>query len=208
MNPGMLLRLDSTSINSMKDVLQDLAPKRLLIDMNLPENYTFAWNTQIPGLEWDITFQDIKYHPIELDMTVITVDLEPGYDGDGLLRFDFPALKHWQITAHMITNSWIFGDEGDIDLTIKGLDIDYSCYFKLDDQGYLDPVVFKVKVDMGDTDFQFENWFYQLFFRQFVEFGIVVLENSAWFTGEYLFSAILGPIMDTQLNHYQKYKNW
>jgi len=137
-------------------------------------------------------------------MKSIKVDLEPGYEGDGLLKFDFPALKHWEITADMSSRNWLgHHDEGAVFLDINNIDIDYSCYFKLDDGGFLDPVVFKVKVDMADSKYKFDNWFWEIFTYQTVEFAIVVLENSAWFTGEYLFSAVLGPVMDAWLNHYQ-----
>jgi len=59
-----------------------------------------------------------------------------------------------------------------------------------------------VKIDFGESKFEFDNWFLNIFVQQLFEYGIVVIENSAWFTGEYLFSNVLGPVMDTYLNHY------
>lgn len=73
---------------------------------------------------------------------------------------------------------------------------------ELDDQGYLDPIVYDVKINFGDSNFEHENWFISLFMQQFLELGIVVVENSAWLTGKYMFSNILGPIADKWLNDY------
>ena len=42
MNPGMLLKLDITSIDAMKMVLGEFLPKYLMVDMNLPHEYSYA----------------------------------------------------------------------------------------------------------------------------------------------------------------------
>jgi len=39
--------------------------------------------------------------------------------------------------------------------------------------------------------------------HQFVYFGIVIIENSVYFVGEYIFTNMMGPVMDSFLNHYQ-----
>jgi hypothetical protein len=62
MNPGMLLKLDITSIDAMKMVFGEFLPKYLMVDMNLPHEYSYAAKFfQIPGLEWDIAWSNIKY---------------------------------------------------------------------------------------------------------------------------------------------------
>ena len=39
--------------------------------------------------------------------------------------------------------------------------------------------------------------------HQFVYYSIIMIENSTWFVGDYIFSNMLGPIMDNFLNHYR-----
>jgi hypothetical protein len=39
--------------------------------------------------------------------------------------------------------------------------------------------------------------------NQFVEFAIVVIENSTYFVGQYIFSSLLGPMMSQFLNDYK-----
>jgi len=62
MNPGMLLKLDAYSINAMKGIAQDLLPKVLVVDLGLPESYTYEWHNALPGFSWDFTWDNINYH--------------------------------------------------------------------------------------------------------------------------------------------------
>jgi hypothetical protein len=39
--------------------------------------------------------------------------------------------------------------------------------------------------------------------HQFLYFGLVIIENSVYFVGEYIFTNMLGPVMDGFLNHYK-----
>lgn len=40
--------------------------------------------------------------------------------------------------------------------------------------------------------------------HQFVFFGMVIIENSVYFVGQYIFTNMMGPIMDTFLDHYKQ----
>jgi hypothetical protein len=42
---------------------------------------------------------------------------------------------------------------------IENLDIDIGFDLKLDSRGYLDPEVWDVKIDMGDSYIWHENWY-------------------------------------------------
>ena len=39
--------------------------------------------------------------------------------------------------------------------------------------------------------------------HQVVYFGIIIIENSVAFVGRYVFTEMLGPVMDSYMNHYQ-----
>lgn len=39
--------------------------------------------------------------------------------------------------------------------------------------------------------------------HQFVKFGMVIVENTVEFMGQYILSDMLGPVIDDYLNHYQ-----
>jgi hypothetical protein len=39
--------------------------------------------------------------------------------------------------------------------------------------------------------------------HQFVYFAIVIIENSVYFVGDYIFSEMMGPVVDKMLGHYK-----
>lgn len=116
--------------------------------------------------------------------------------------FDFPLLKKWDISAKQYIDGW-FPTEDEVTLHIEDLDIDFKGGLRLDENGYLDPVVYGIKINFGKTMITNTNWFLETIFHGIVEFSIVMIENSAWFWGEYVFTNMLGPVMDKFANHYQ-----
>jgi hypothetical protein len=74
---------------------------------------------------------------------------------------------------------------------------------KLDENGYLDAVVRDVHVKFGDSKFYHSNWILRIVMHQIIYYSIIVLENSVYFVGKWLFSSMLGPTIDRYLNHYQ-----
>lgn len=71
-----------------------------MIDMELPKDYHFGYES-ILGLNWEIDWTDIVYSAIDLNMDDVKFELtQPTEQWEhGLVRFDFPALKHWELTA-------------------------------------------------------------------------------------------------------------
>ena len=39
--------------------------------------------------------------------------------------------------------------------------------------------------------------------HQLLQFSFIMIENSAWFFGEFMFTNMLGPVFDKALNHYR-----
>ena len=60
MNPGMMLRVDRSSIDAMKKVFGKYLPNMLAIDMELPETYMYDYN-KIWGMEFRFTYKNITY---------------------------------------------------------------------------------------------------------------------------------------------------
>ena len=105
LNPGVKLRVDQRSVDATKRVLSKFLPKYLNIDLELPKEFNFGYESKI-GLDWDIQWTDIIYSEIDLAMDEVKFELTQQFD-EGLLKFDFPALKHWEITAQQHVNTWI-----------------------------------------------------------------------------------------------------
>jgi hypothetical protein len=48
-----------------------------------------------------------------------------------------------------------------------------------------------------------DNQFVAIIMHQIVEFGLVIVENSVYFVGEYIFTNMAGPVLTTFLNDYK-----
>ena len=87
-------------------------------------------------------------------------------------------------------------------MIFKDFKFDFDTDFRLDDNGYLDPIVKKCDISFGESYLFHDNVIVGFFMHQFVYFGIVIIENSSYFVGEYIFSNMMGPVLDNFLNHY------
>ena len=73
----------------------------------------------------------------------------------------------------------------------------------MDENGYLDPVVYDADIQFGESYLYHDNPVEAFFMHQIVYFGIVIIENSVYFVGQYIFTNMAGPIIDGYLNHYK-----
>ena len=128
-------------------------------------------------------------------------NLTRGYDLS-LIKIDFPAIKKWEIDATQEINSWIMPSTSKVELIFEDFDIDFQTDLILDENGYLDPVVYDCDIKFGKSYLYHDNKIVAFVMHQFVYFAIVIVENSVYFVGDYIFSNMMGPIMDKALNHY------
>ena len=73
----------------------------------------------------------------------------------------------------------------------------------LDEEGYLDPEVRKCSIDFGESTFYHENNILRIMFHQLITLSLVIIENSSYFMGKYMFTEMLGPVLDVYLKHYE-----
>ena len=107
LNPGMQLRLEQTTIDSMKKAVERFLPQYVNTDLGLPEEYHYSFGLFGFGLlEWKVDWTNIRYHKVDLDVKDIKLNLTEGYELS-LIKFDFPAVKNWEIDATQTINSWI-----------------------------------------------------------------------------------------------------
>jgi hypothetical protein len=119
-----------------------------------------------------------------------------------MLKVDFPALKEWKIDALQKTNSWIW-PETYVELEFTDFDVNFNTQLELYESGFLKPVVYELEIKFGNTYVYHENWLISFVMGQFIEFAIVVIENSTYFVGQYIFSGLLGPMIAKFTNGYQ-----
>jgi hypothetical protein len=58
-----------------------------------------------------------------------------------LVSVKMPALRHWEVDGVQITNFWFLPDISTFELKFENFKFDFDASFKLDEHGYLDPIV-------------------------------------------------------------------
>lgn len=87
-------------------------------------------------------------------------------------------------------------------IEFKNFDVDFNCDIKATEEGFLHPIVYGANLKFGDSYYYHDNEFIAFFMEQVVEFGIVIMENSVYFVGEYIFTNMAGPVLTTFLNNF------
>jgi len=73
---------------------------------------------------------------------------------------------------------------------------------KLDKNGYIDPIVYNTYLGFGESFIHHEDPLTAFCLFQVVEFSFVMIRNSVFLIGQYIFTDMLGPVIDQFLNHY------
>lgn len=120
-----------------------------------------------------------------------------------VVKIDFPGIKKWEIAAHQQLNTWLLPSQSQVEFYFKNFEIVIDADLVLDENQYLDPIVYKVKFDMGDSYLHHDDFIQAFFLHQTIFYTFKIVENSCWWIGKELMSAMLGPIMDQILNHYE-----
>ena len=182
--------------------MQWFLPSYINAHSHFPSEFEFDFGLYFDYLTWHFKWTDIEYTQLYLDINDIDIQLTNGY-GLGLLKVDLPVLKEWKVSANQEINSFWFPSESKIELMFKDFDIDFQTELVLDTHGYLDPVVRDCHVKFGGSHFHHENKILAFVMHQVIYYSIIVLENSVYFVGKWIFSKMLGPAMDRWLNHYR-----
>jgi hypothetical protein len=73
-NPGMMMRIENKTVENLKRVAHQFLPYLFSYDFLIPKSHKFEYKTLIPGLEWDITWSDIKYETFDLDLSQLKLE--------------------------------------------------------------------------------------------------------------------------------------
>lgn len=183
--------------------MANFLPYYLNVDMDLPKEYSYNVDMFFDLLNWDIEWTNITYTNANLDIEDIQLKFVRSHDRQ-LIELKFPALKSWEIEANQKVNTWIMPSESHVELIFKDFSFNFKSNFKLDENGYLDPMMEDCDIKFGDSYLYHDNQIIAFTMHQFIYFAIVIVENSVYFVGQYIFSNMMGPVMDTYLDHYRK----
>ena len=74
-------------------------PHYITADMQLPTEYKLDFDLFFDWFAWHFKWTNIQYDTPDLDIRDIKMEFTRGYDRS-LIKFDFPAIKKWVISAH------------------------------------------------------------------------------------------------------------
>ncbi len=73
MNPGMIVRLEQSSINSVKRAMEEFLPHYINVDLDLPQTYHYEFGLFFNLLQWKITWTDIEWSNVDLDIADVKI---------------------------------------------------------------------------------------------------------------------------------------
>lgn len=88
-------------------------------------------------------------------------------------------------------------------LEFHDFDVKFNTEFEWIGNGYLKPVIYAMDLNWGETKFYHEDPFLSFFFFQLIKFMQVIIKNSIYFLGDYIFSGMAEPTLTTIMNNYQ-----
>ena len=173
-------------------------------DLNLPNKFHYTLHLFFDFLSYRTDWTDIEYQKADFNINDTYFNFTRRNDVPQL-KIDFPTLKEWTIKAKQEVSTWIIPLDGDITLELKDFDFNINTDVKLDVKGNFDFLVYDVGVHFGDSFFYFhhDNWFLDFFIHQMVYIILIIIQNSVYFVGDYLFTYMLGPVIDAVSNHYR-----
>lgn len=189
MNPGMVLRAHQEALEPMKNIIK----RRMITDyslyMEVPDHYRMDYRALWGIIDYEYEWYDIDPMPIVMDVDSFKFELaRDALDHRTIVKFKMPLIEFWQVTAYQKYNSWFFPSTSEVALTFVDFEFEFEGSLLLNEKGYLDPLVENCSIHFGQSTFTHENDIMELFYHQLVVFSIVVIENTSFYMGKYIFS--------------------
>jgi hypothetical protein len=89
-----------------------------------------------------------------------------------------------------------------VKLIFEDFKVKFETGLVLDKNGYLDFELKSCLIDFGNSYLYHDNVIVEFIMHEILYLGIVVIENSVYYLGDYVLSSMMGPILDEYLNHY------
>lgn len=71
------------------------------------------------------------------------------------------------------------------------------------ESGYLKPIISQMQVSFGASSVKHDNWLMTLIMRQVIDLAMVIVENSSYFLGKYVYADQMEPILTYAMNDYK-----
>lgn len=200
---GISFRIHQQSIYQFKQAMKDFLPQVIKFDVGLPHSYEYKINALLGLVRFDFEWTDITYDVpvLDIDDTKIYI-LE--YNGHKMVQIHFEAFKEWRIHANQHLTTLFELEDSFVYFEFKDFKLMLGFNFHLTPQHTLRPVVYDSNMKFGESFLHHDNVFCEIIFHQLIKFGLVVIQNSVYFAGDYIFSDMFEPILTSALNEYRQ----
>jgi len=112
-------------------------------------------------------------------------------------------LKFWKIEADQDIAVWWMPNEGPVSWEFKEFAMSMELELKATEEGYIRPIVHNAVLDFGYSYLYHEDEWLSFLSYTFLEFGIVCMENSVFYWGDFMWSRMLGPMISYGTNDFK-----
>lgn len=179
----------------------------------------FNWHFRYENITYDIADFDIKDSGVEL-FTMEDAECEVDMwgnvycDDKYLLDLQLPIIERWKVYADQQIEGDIqtlafkrieefFEDDAPVTIMLENIDFRFQTDLFVDKHGYLEADIYACKLNFGSSEIIHHDDKWAFFVDQAINLGIVVVERSCSFAGEYIFKNTLAPLIDQYMNHYK-----
>lgn len=150
-------------MNAWINAMAGFLPHYIEYDMKMPTTKHYEFSL-FHTFTWVVDFYDISFDDTaEFDIRDVKVEFMPVATDVPMIKIDFPALKRWKWNAYMNSNMWWIPDGMRSTVLLEGLDIDVNAGLYHTEKGYLRPIVYNVKIEVGNSAFWHDDEWLKLF---------------------------------------------
>jgi hypothetical protein len=198
---GVAVRIQQRTVEQWKIAMQRFLPHFITYDMHLKETEHWDLKLLFGLLTYHFKWTDIRYEQPTMDMVDTKINFVNKFDKQ-MLKVDFPTFKYWKIEANQHVDFMLLPQDSVIVAEFHDFDVKFNCEFERIGAGFLKPVIYATELNWGETRFYHEDWFLSMLFFQVIKFMQVIIKNSIYFLGDYIFSGMLEPTLTSVMNQY------
>lgn len=90
-----------------------------------------------------------------------------------------------------------------VEFFFRNFDVNALTGLELMESGFLKPIISKMEVSFGASEIKHDNWLMTIIMRQVVDLAMVIVENSSYFLGKYVYADQMEPILTYAMNDYK-----
>lgn len=200
---GMGLRVQQRTVTQLKSALGEFLPHYLEYDLGINQKKEeFDMSMLFGLLNYHFEFTNIHYEQPTLDLKDTKIKFMDVFHRP-MMRVKFPGIKSWKLQMHSKANTWIMPSEADIVFDIEDLMLKFNTELQTTEQGYLRPILWATDLSWGNTKFYHENWMLAVLFDQWINFTLIIVQNSIYFLGDAIMNGMLEPPLTQFMNDYQ-----